>query len=189
MQDKSLSEYRFYIEKILQVDCPDFGLQKSKTIFIPLSNKVVHSDEILSQLMFYARRSKLMGAFNKFNYQYNELTHTSELNIVQRFIDIITKFDFWDSDPQWPALHNMKEQIEHVRKLITTQGDARIALMEKHLIFHDNIDYYKVDEILYKFEVIPLWDRLRCVGNIFEEICKEWYLPTHYWLGVYLSNE
>lgn len=82
-----------YIEKIL---IPNKALEKNKstvTIHIPTSN-VLDKKLCIYHLSFLARRSKLFGAFNKFNYQMNELNRQMSPELVLHFISIIKNMIF-----------------------------------------------------------------------------------------------
>ena len=62
-----------YIDKVVIPEDPTYYDKDSKTIFIPLANELLLSEENLVPLRIYGKRSKMYGAFGKFIYQKNEI--------------------------------------------------------------------------------------------------------------------
>jgi hypothetical protein len=62
-----------YIDKVLILDGPDCPLKGTKTIYIPISNKILDEDDALVGLRAYGKRSKMYSAFALFNYQLKEI--------------------------------------------------------------------------------------------------------------------
>lgn len=164
-----------YIEKVLLPDSPDYYKQDTKTLYIPISNKI--NKNSYANLMFYARRSKLYGAFNKFSYQKNELNYSSyDINKIKRFLEIIMRYDFWNLEPQWPALTMCYNDIKYLHELIYESVENQNKMISER--FNIDIGNNDREEFIFKMIVLPTWDRLVNMGCIYEEICKEWHLPT-----------
>ena len=163
-----------YIEKIL---IPNKTLEKNKstvTIYIPISN-VLDEERCICHLSFLARRSKLFGAFNKFYYQMNELERQMSPDLVLHFISIIKKYDFWNSKVIWPALEGMYEELLLIEKYYKYGPDEAKKDWSKF-----DLDAYIEKDCVDHF-AFSFWSKLCNLGRIYEEICKEWYLPTAFW--------
>lgn len=174
-----------YIEKILLPEEPDFENKSTKTIYIPVENKITNEEKVICQLMFYARRAKLYGAFSKFYYQRNELLYNKTFNVVKHFINNIKKFDFWHSNVKWPPLIGLYDEIILIERIINCEDieqGKKVMECKYEAVFIDILDS---EEAIIDFIIKPLWDRLCNLSNIYEEICKEWFLPTYFWNELY----
>lgn len=182
-----------YIEKILLPQPDKLRNTTSVTIYIPLSNVITRSD-VECHLAFLARRSKLFGAFNKFNYQRNELKYNSSPELILHFISIIKAYDFWNTKVIWPALVGMYDTLLEIEDFFTTDNvSEKIKILESHGFTEERIANFidttdsdtqtqSIIEIYTTLFVLPYWDSLCNLGNIYEEICKEWFLPTYFWI-------
>ena len=110
-----------YIEKILLPRSQKLQNTKSVTIYIPITN-VITSTKVICHLTFLARRSKLFGAFNKFNYQRNELRYQSSPDIILQFVSIIKKYDFWETKVVWPALEGMYNDLLEIESFFSSNN-------------------------------------------------------------------
>lgn len=185
-----------YIEKILLPQEGKLNNDKSVTLYIP-SNNIITMPKAICHLAFLARRSKLFGAFNKFNYQRNELKYNFSTDLILRFIAIIKEYDFWDTKVVWPPLEGMYSnllEIEDFFKSKTLSEKLKIleaiGFSEKIINnFIDNTDsavmLHDIVDLYTTHCVFPFWDKLCNLGNIYEEICKEWFLPTYFWNTYY----
>ena len=61
------------VEKVLLVDDPKYAEKSTKTIYLPAKNELSKEALALCALRFMAKRPKLYAAFNRFNYQQNEI--------------------------------------------------------------------------------------------------------------------
>lgn len=185
-----------YIEKILLPQSQKLQNTKSVTIYIPTSN-IITSSKVICHLTFLARRSKLFGAFNKFNYQRNELKFCSSPELILRFISIIKEYDFWDTKVVWPPLEGMYNTLLEIESFFSSNVlEEKLRILESRG-FSNNILKNFVDDtdsttmlndiidIYTTHCVFPYWDKLCNLGNIYEEICKEWFLPTYFWSECY----
>ncbi len=184
-----------YIEKII---LPQNALNthtSSITLYIPVENDLSYP-EAITHLAFLARRSKLMGAFNKFNYQLSELRYGESEEMISRFISIVKSYDFWTAKPQWPALEVVYEELLNVEKFYLSPPEQRKNIVESDCFlkrciedFEDSDDFAstenstkkKINDIYFKARTQQLWNRLCNLGNLYEEVCKEWFLPTYFW--------
>lgn len=188
-----------YIDKILLPENPKYYIAKTKTIYIPLKNEISSDKSSLDTMRFYAKRPKFYAAFQKFSYQTGSMKYVyneSLIETAQYFANILLRYDFWTQDGLW---HPMKRAHEHLRNLVIT-GNPR--LFESTNI--NNNDHQEEDEEenwttlysgnrafsereIYVFmQIRALWDQLENLGAMYEEICREWSLPTS--LGVVTSD-
>lgn len=166
-----------FIDKILLPQNPNYTDQGSVTITIPILNNL--SEKIISRfaLEIYGKRVKLLSAFAKFAYQKNELSYllkykdfpvttkrdevenafASETDIKRQvlfFIEQIQGLDIWEYTP-WEVLPAVKSELMDLKKKIN-DGEDLNSLIEKTLI---------------------TWHRLSNLGNMYEELTREWFLP------------
>lgn len=171
-----------YIEKILLPNRKKLQNKASVTIYIPKSNQI-DSPMCQNHLSFLARRSKLFGAFNKFNYQRKELSYNTPPGLILHFISIIKEYDFWETKVKWPAMEGMYSELLEIESFLQATDETRKNRLQKPGIpdkFWDDGRESRL-EIYIKHKVLPFWDKLCNLGNIYEEICKEWFLPTFFW--------
>lgn len=184
-----------YIDKVLLPEDPEYAQKGTKTIHIPIRNEITREATSLIPLSFYAKRAKLYAAFQKFRYQQHELRYTSNQELEARtkyFAQILLRYDFWSSCRWWFPIY---EAHRHLQDLLNTGSPG---LMKWN---HDQVpeefreqtwtdgfsdgEEYSFEEIHRLQEVRILWDQLANLGSIYEEICREWFLPTH--LGILSS--
>ena len=179
------------IDKVIVPDDLKWLEKDSKTIYIPTRNEVLNNPEKLVPLHFYAKRIKWYSAFMKFSYQESVLigqlnkfpeiyeilffeddehegfeqgsltqdSVDSLVNLVLHFIERLKSLDIWDSTVKWPALEERKRELmslEHEFKKIN--GNKLKALHESRVT----------------------WLNLGNLSCVYEEICREWYLPTYF---------
>lgn len=171
-----------YIEKILLPDRKKLQNKAAVTIYIPKRNQV-DRPKCQAHLSFLARRSKLFGAFNKFNYQRKELLYDTSPALILHFISIIKEYDFWETKVKWPTMEGMYTELLEIESFLQATDETRKSILQKSGIpnvFWDD-DLESMLEIYIKHFALPFWDKLCNLGNIYEEICKEWFLPTFFW--------
>lgn len=166
-----------YIEKVLLLDDPDYDKKDTKTIYIPLDNEI--NSQNVAYLMFYARRAKYYAAFNKFNYQYRALFYEKKYTMIERFLNIIKKYDFWLSEPIWPALIDCYEDIKYLEKFFSLKKEERISTIIENYKVDFNI--YDLEEYIHEIIILPIWRKLSNLGRIYEDVCKQWLMPTYFW--------
>lgn len=176
-----------YIEKILLPDRKKLQNKAAVAIYIPKGNQI-DRPECQTHLSFLARRSKLFGAFNKFNYQRKELFYDDSPALILHFISIIKEYDFWETKVKWPAMEGMYTKLLEIEAFLQATDETRKSILQKSGIpdeFGDD-DPGDMLETYIKLFALPFWDKLCNLGNIYEEICKEWFLPTFFW-DTYIS--
>lgn len=168
-----------YIDKIILPQNPKYAEQGSLTLTIPALNKLSSTDIANSALKFYGKRAKLLAAFSKFSFQKNEIKHifgykdypiwtyrndiekdkTYEPNEIKNqllyFISQIEGLDIWQHI-EWQVLPEAKEELVTLKELLEV----------------DEVDWTTVNK-----RVIVLWHQLTNLGTMYEDICREWFLP------------
>lgn len=168
-----------YIDKIILPKTPNYTEQNSLTITIPVLNKLSNQEITNNALKFYGKRAKLLALFSKVSYQKYEISHLfgykdypvwtyrdeiekekkyeeEEIkNQLLYFISQIEGLDIWEHN-EWSVLPQAKNDI----------------LLVKDLLLKNEIDWTDL-----KNKVIILWHQLSNLGAMYEDICREWYLP------------
>ncbi|WP_343282303.1 DUF4365 domain-containing protein [Micrococcus sp. 2A] len=167
-----------YIAKVLVPENPDYETQKTVNIRIPMSNRIDEGTTDFTYFWLLARRSKLYSLFNLFNFQFHELNivcqdHAERANgsasetfeMIDVFVKAVLRLDVWKrrSCGWWAPLE-----------------DIHVALtdIEQQLKVRDSKPFEQIDEKL----LFSAWDTFRKganLGRMYEELVREWYLPTH----------
>lgn len=162
-----------YLEKIIQPEDPDYATKESKQIQIPVQNEILATGHYLVPLRAYSKRAKLYGAFNRFAYQFKEIqrrrgnarvfepaSSEDDLEMIRIFTESSLRQDVWRGHDFWePMLWSHQDLL-----------DVQTSLLEG--IQSDEIELFK----RYCDEVV--WARLNNLGNMYEELVREWFLPT-----------
>lgn len=166
-----------YIDKIILPQNPKYTEQGSVTFNIPSLNKLSNLHIANNALKFYGKRAKLLAAFSKFSFQKNEIKHIfgykdypiwtyrDEIEKVYEpyetktqilyFISQIEDLDIWQHN-EWQVLPQAKSDLIQVKTILE----------------NDEIDWK-----IAKDKVIVLWHQLTNLGTMYEDICREWFLP------------
>ena len=185
-----------YIEKIIIPENVDYEAQASKTIYIPVESKI-NGEGGIETIEWYAKRPKLYALFNKINYQKRELQYCDQYNIVRQithFLKILLRSDAWSAADYFGAMLVVKERIDYYMEHgIIQEAEAAI---NNHIANGRDVDE-KIWEATYCSGLVSLreaeqvqalqnlWDKLCLMGDVFEDITKEAFLPTS--LGVEIS--
>lgn len=79
------------------------------------------------------------------------------------------------------AKYKLKEKEEFIEiDVIKHQLETSELMQLKKYIYSNNIDIYKL-----KLSIEEMWRRLNILGRNYEELCREWFLPTY--MSTYLS--
>lgn len=179
-----------YIEKVIIPEKPNYYKQDKIVINIPTENSIQNSTDVMP-IEWYAKRAKLFALFSKANYQKIELAYIDDKNLVENifhFAKIIRRFDVWKAEKYFKALQAVREDLDYF--LANKTLPAVEQTIHKHKVNSDDVDSpiwttnYSFNEISYSDaalskELRHLWDRICNCGRIFEDIAKEWFLPTY----------
>ncbi len=169
------------IDKYIQPKNPNYRNQDTVTIPIPTDNKIDGSFESLVPLRLYAKRSKLYSAFSTIRYQLKELKReisqpeiaflsgtpnegkelefvTKELsNFILFFADQLLQLDIWKIGDHLFALGRCKLNLD---KLVANIKEGKLNNYHALIIAS-----------------IQVWEQLDNLSSIYEEVCREWFLP------------
>ncbi|MDK2787332.1 MAG: hypothetical protein PWP07_557 [Epulopiscium sp.] len=178
-----------YIEKIIVPENSNYVEQSSKIIYIPLCNKINNENGIRA-IEWYAKRPKLYSLFNKINYQKRELQYCDQYDIdkmLTHFLKILLRSDAWAAKNYFGAMRVVKEKIDYyIEHGITEDADKLIkARIEQGEDVDEQIWEASYCSGLVSFREAQrvqslqrLWDSLCLMGDVFEDITKEMFLPT-----------
>jgi hypothetical protein len=177
-----------YIDKILLPFDENFADQDTKVIHVPKRNEIINTDEGLAPLRFYAKRAKLMAAFAKFRYQQHQLEYVDNEQLLHQaayFARVLLRYDFWSSCEWWRMIAHLHQALVRfsetgfpgLMKVIPENAPTDIDERCWTDGFSGNKEYSQ-RELLRLQELRQLWDQLANAGNVYEEICREWFLPT-----------
>ncbi len=168
------------VEKVVLVDDPKYTEKGTKTIYLPVKNEITKGGLTLHGLRFMAKRPKFYAAFNRFNYQQNEIwyylgfakpgiiTYRNEVELehdletetrpmLRRFIAVLKHLDIWFDNPAWNLVGHYYDEL----------------LKMEAMLDDPSIETNKVIS-----QMLLLWNGLTALSSTYEEICREWYLPT-----------
>ena len=171
-----------YIDKILIPQHGDYTKNASRTIHVPALNDLAHPQIGITALRWYAKRAKLFAVFQKFNYQQVELSYATDqgelARLANHFASILVKYDFWDDTPMWPPI----PQYGLALKRFLAEGSPKLTMVDEEAVAQaSNGSAETRKEIiayLAKQEIPNLWRCLAILPRQYEELCREWYLPT-----------
>lgn len=151
-----------YIDKVLIPEDPLFSRKKNKTIYIPVTNELDRSNLSLLPLRFIAKRAKFYAAFEKFHFQNYYIKKDLTFEDIDResfltFLDNIKRLDIWRGTEMWEILSTHLNQINQMRKILINKG----------------VDIKAIDP-----HPKTLWHNLCALSWTYEEMCREWFLPT-----------
>ena len=186
-----------YIEKIIVPMDSNYFNKKTKTIYIPMENKLNSKDGV-HIVEWYAKRPKLYALFNKINYQKRELIYTNQNNmetIITHFLKILLRSDAWIAQNYFGAMYVVKRELDYYIKHGITE-EAEQLINNK---ISEGVDVDKKEwEATYCTGLVSfreaqqvqslqhLWDKLCLMGDLFEDVTKEAFLPTC--LGIAISE-
>lgn len=194
------------IEKVIIPEDPEYAAKQSKVLHIPLRNCI--SDDPLSvrPLETYAKRPKLYAAFEKFAYQKHELGLAQEgyawaasdaakqraaqhlIKLVRHFLAIDLRYDFWARIPEWKPIGWSYLELRVLdRFLQTPEPGEDLALLRRYLAAqpaYPMVEHYvgglDLHEAQWHFceHLVQIWTRLDNLSRLYEELVREWFLPT-----------
>jgi len=151
------------IDKILTPESPNWRDKRSKRIRVPVLNELVPTTPLINLLRFYAARPKLMGLFSKVHFQWAELAHGRlELPPEQwhamatHFATALLRLDIWTQPACEYLLTIYRVSLENLVDVLsqTSPEDVNIPV------------------------IIDFWFRLDAISRTFEDVWREWGLPT-----------
>jgi hypothetical protein len=167
-----------YIDKIL---VPRFGreaTEKSRSIDVPLANVLSRGGDGNVALRWYAKRAKLYSAFQRFVFQNSNLesepmTETI-VELAEYFAERIVHYDFWDDMEIWEILDRYGKAVRH----FLATGDARRVKLEPGTTEYERLRGDGTEFDVRAMDILRLWKLLSLLPTCYEDVCREWFLPT-----------
>lgn len=163
-----------YIDKVLIPEDPYYASKRTKTIYIPTSNEIQEEEDALVALRAYGKRSKMYGAFSLFNYQLKEILRMqgktaaphmvpleNAVEMIKTFVDIALSQDIWSGHEFWKPMEWSNNELLTLKDKL-----SRGVKSEDHQEF-----------LIYCSDYI--WHRLTNLSNMYEELVREWFMPTY----------
>ena len=199
------------IDKCILPSDENFATKKTKSIPIPVQNIISSDQESLTPIKFIAKRQKLYSAFSKFSYQEHEVNYLrdkiiisptgdildfSAIDTLLHFLKVIRRYDFWKTTSMWKVVSSLHEQIIKtewlLRRMKTTGRLSTEDLSE--LIGQGAVDSVRRFDLdlqthFATTQITDMWSRLKILNNIYEELCREWFLPTYLGAALHPGDE
>lgn len=195
------------IEKVIIPQDPGYTSKKSKVLHIPLRNCIVADDPLtIRPLETYAKRPKLYSAFQKFAYQKHEMEFVFDayreagseerrrecasdlMDLVRHFLAVILRYDFWERVPEWQPIGWSYTELTALREMTIRPGvENDLAALGTYLLtepslWRDEQWVRSLDPASARLEFFAhvgrIWERLENLSRMYEEIGREWFLPT-----------
>lgn len=163
-----------YIDKILIPRHADYRSKQSRTIHVPVRNEIGSPHGLVS-LRWYAKRPKLLAAFQRFTYQYSELDWAQEGDwraLAETFAHKISRYDFWDDTEMCVPI---AYDGAGLRRFIETGQPGFFRVPPVVPPEMDEADWKAHFE---KLDVFELWRLLSLLPKTYEDVWREWFLPT-----------
>lgn len=164
-----------YIDKIIVPRFEDYRTAGTRTIHVPCDNDI--STEVGAiALRWYAKRSKLFAAFLRFTYQYSELKWQENgdwRSLAEHFAKKIEGYDFWDDIEMCPIIEYYRDGL---RRFLDS---GQPGLIERSIPLVDVKTFEgEMTDFLRKADVFRLWEGLSILPKNYEDVWREWFLPT-----------
>jgi len=164
-----------YIDKILIPRFDDYRAAEHRTIHLPNSNDISTVVGWVA-LRWYAKRSKLFSAFQRFTFQHSEMKWAEDgdwRSLAEHFAQKIVRYDFWDDVEMCPIIGHYRDGL---RRFIET---GQPNLVERSIPLVDIKTFSgEMDDHLKKIDVFMLWEGLSILPKNYEDVWREWFLPT-----------
>jgi hypothetical protein len=163
-----------YIDKILVPRHSDYRVKESRTIHVPVRNEI-GTEPGLVALRWYAKRPKLIAAFQRFTYQYSELRWAEDgdwRGLANTFAGKISRYDFWDdAEMCMPIPYN----AAGLRRFIET---GQPGYFKERVPIPEGFPEADYRSHMRQLDVFELWRLLALLPKTYEDVWREWFLPT-----------
>jgi hypothetical protein len=166
-----------YIDRVLNFDDPGWRSKESKRLYVPVANKVP-TLPAMALLRQYGKRAKLMHLFNLVSYQHNAISdwfanqEGEVIELTRRFCERLLALDVWNEN-SWSILQHYRDVIAAFKD--TFDGDesalARVGYVDVENPAGVTLDMYS--------KIRFTWQGLNSLGLVYEDLVREWGLPTY----------
>jgi hypothetical protein len=194
------------IEKVIIPEDSGYAEKQSKVLHIPLRNCISEDPSSVRPLETYAKRPKLYAAFEKFAYQRHELEYAlnacsdapsetvwqenarGAIDLVRHFLPAVLRYDFWTRIPEWMLIDYSFRELLALEKLFRnpeTYDDLaalKMYLLSEPATQRDERWVGSMTLTDARMELMNhigfIWARLTNLARIYQELGREWFLPT-----------
>ncbi len=171
-----------YIDKILIPKHYNYKSTGSRTIHIPFANQIGQVEPGQIALRWYAKRAKLYAAFQRFIYQQMEIQYAQGSPGLKPMADYfarrILSYDFWSDTEMWRTI----EYYGNLLKKFRDDKDFRLMALDEVSVMKaaegDEIRAQELRDMMRAQDIPELWRLLTILPRNYEEVCREWFLPT-----------
>lgn len=167
-----------YIDKVLIPRYYDWTAARTRTIHVPIANEITKTGLGLVALRWYAKRVKLFSAFQRFIFQEGELEHIDSVpeltSLAKVFASRLVQYDFWNSTEMWAVIAHYGSAVKQFLLTGSSGLMQRVRTGEENAAVADG----ELKAFLYETEIRQLWKSLALLARTYEDVCREWFLPT-----------
>jgi hypothetical protein len=178
-----------YIDRVLNREDPGWRTKTKKRIFIP-SALTVPSELSEKFLRLHSARSKLMHLFNVASVQHHELRYAREAGRIRElaacYCERLLALDVWRIGSFWLLLAQYYTKLRAWQDFLSGDIAAQARLgfvmsleqLQETGMPEEEIGRFR--EELMDDQLLGMWDGLRALGATYEEIVREWGMPTYF---------
>lgn len=174
-----------YIDKVIVPQGDHLLKQDTVTVHVPLRNELSRNGshaQALDYVRFFAKRAKFYSAFNLFAYQLHELGYCDDADdrrrMASHFIKLLRDLDIWNSSG-WPIVDDYRRWLLHLESVLPAVPDQTWFTSHPWTKFLPNAFSHGIPlELLLDQNIIQFWEGLNVLGRNYEEVCREFALPT-----------
>lgn len=167
-----------YIDKILAPRFDREATARSRSIDVPVANVLSPGGGGDVALRWYAKRAKLYAAFQRFVFQNSNLESEpiaeTKIEMASHFAERIVHYDFWDDMEIWEILGYYGKAVRH----FLASGDAARLRLEPGTTEYECLRGDGTQSDIRAMDILRLWKLLSLLPSCYEDVCREWFLPT-----------
>lgn len=175
-----------YISKVLLPNNPNYASENQHiTVHLPTWNILDRDDDSVGYLWLLARRPKLYSAFNTFSYQSHEMDYVHDqllhltwmmdeggalpvpddiITMLEVFLKSNLRLDIWD---------------QHGPAYWSPLGDVQNDFLTLQAVLPQFRESHSAERLMaVAMQLIQVFNRAANLGRMYEELCREWRLPT-----------
>ena len=181
-----------YYDKVIEPREIHLSRQDTITVLIPAGNKLTDPRSV-QVMRLYATRAKLYGMFNLAQFQYREVRrilegfasheHVEKLSsnfaMIERFARRLRAMPIWERGIPWQLMRDYRDRLDLIIKNI--EADTLGLILRGIDAFLKGNDEALTPLIQFHHLCSISWEQFSAIGQTFEDIVREWFLPT--WVG------
>lgn len=167
-----------YIDKILVPRFRREATLKSRSVVVPTANMLTPGGTSDRALRWYGKRPKLYAAFQRFVFQNHNLECEEDaeaiIEMARHFAQRIAHYDFWDDTEIWEVVSHHGKAVRHFLE----SGDATQLRLEPGITEYERGRGDGNGADVRALDILRLWKLLANLAGVYEDVCREWFLPT-----------